>query len=92
LPGASGGTKSSKRKIAKEQVQKRSAADFFHDNKAIAGFDNPTRCVFTSIRELVENSLDAAEKMEGSDVLPEIRIHLDTLESEEIAALMGSWD
>ncbi len=45
-----------------DEVQIRSAADFFHDNKAIAGFDNSMKCVFTSVRELVENGLDAAEK------------------------------
>ena len=45
-----------------DEVQVRSAADFFHDNKAIAGFDNSMKMVFTSVRELVENGLDAAEK------------------------------
>ncbi|MFX1518767.1 MAG: DNA topoisomerase VI subunit B, partial [Promethearchaeota archaeon] len=45
-----------------DEVQIRSAADFFHDNKAIAGFDNSMKCVFTSVRELVENGLDAAER------------------------------
>ena len=36
--------------IIEEEVQIRSPADFFHDNKAIAGFDNSMRVVFTSIR------------------------------------------
>ncbi len=45
-----------------DEVQIRSAADFFHDNKAIAGFDNSMKCVFTSVRELVENGLDASER------------------------------
>ncbi|HVO85500.1 MAG TPA: DNA topoisomerase VI subunit B [Candidatus Eisenbacteria bacterium] len=38
-----------------------SAADFFYRNRDIAGFTNPSRAVFAAIRELVENSLDAAE-------------------------------
>ncbi len=50
--------------ILDETFTKRSAADFFHDNKAIAGFDNSLRVVFTSVRELVENGLDAAEKIQ----------------------------
>jgi DNA topoisomerase-6 subunit B len=38
-----------------------SPADFFYRNRDIAGFTNPSRAIFASIRELVENSLDAAE-------------------------------
>ena len=40
-----------------------SPADFFYRNRDIAGFTNPTRAIFTAIRELVENSLDAAEQV-----------------------------
>jgi len=35
----------------------------------IAGFDNPGKSLYTSIRELVENSLDASEAI---GVLPEV--------------------
>jgi len=52
--------KTKKTERSKEKIVRRSAADFFQDNKAIAGFDNSMRVVFTSIRELVENGLDAA--------------------------------
>ena len=38
-----------------------SASDFFYRNRDIAGFTNPSRAIFAAIRELVENSLDAAE-------------------------------
>ncbi|MEM1676347.1 MAG: DNA topoisomerase VI subunit B, partial [Nitrososphaerota archaeon] len=38
-----------------------SPADFFYRNRDIAGFSNPSRSLYTSVRELVENSLDAAE-------------------------------
>ncbi|MHA1940788.1 MAG: hypothetical protein ACW97P_03580 [Candidatus Hodarchaeales archaeon] len=44
--------KSVKTKLKTEKVVRRSAADFFQDNKAIAGFDNSMRVVFTSVREL----------------------------------------
>ena len=36
-----------------------------------AGFDSPGKCLYTTIRELVENSLDAAESI---NVLSEIDI------------------
>lgn len=39
-----------------------------------AGFDNPRKSTFTTVRELLENSLDAAE--EGG-VLPEVRIEVE---------------
>ncbi|MFW9915136.1 MAG: DNA topoisomerase VI subunit B [Candidatus Thorarchaeota archaeon] len=69
-----------------EEVVRRSAADFFHDNKAIAGFDNPMRAVFTSVRELVENGLDAAEKR---GVPPKIICKIERLELDEVARLLG---
>ncbi|MDH5447771.1 MAG: DNA topoisomerase VI subunit B [Candidatus Bathyarchaeota archaeon] len=50
-----------------------SPADFFYRNRDIAGFTNPSRAIFASIRELVENSLDAAEL---AKVPPEIYVRL----------------
>ncbi len=50
-----------------------SPADFFYRNRDIAGFTNPSRAIFASIRELVENSLDAAELAE---VPPDIFVRL----------------
>ncbi len=79
-------SKSSKKSISSEKVVRRSAADFFQDNKAIAGFDNTMRVVFTSVRELVENGLDAAERMGH---LPELHVTIKKLEKEEIARLLN---
>ncbi|MBD3189535.1 MAG: DNA topoisomerase VI subunit B, partial [Candidatus Heimdallarchaeota archaeon] len=72
--------------IAKEKIVERSAAEFFEANKAIAGFDNPTRSTYTSVRELVENALDAAEK---GGFLPEIHVTIELMSPEEINDLMG---
>lgn len=71
--------------LPEETIQRRSAADFFQDNKAIAGFDNSLRVVFTSVRELVENGLDAAERIQR---LPELNVRLELLTAEEIATLL----
>src|SRR3972149_3309309 len=71
--------------IPEEVIQHRSAADFFHDNKAIAGFDNSMRVVFTSVRELVENGLDAAEKIQK---LPSLFVKIEILPASEIASLL----
>ncbi|MHA2053755.1 MAG: ATP-binding protein, partial [Candidatus Hodarchaeales archaeon] len=78
--------KSVKTKVKTEKVVRRSAADFFQDNKAIAGFDNSMRVVFTSVRELVENGLDAAERL---GQLPEIYVKIQKLEKEAIAKLLN---
>ena len=66
-------------------TKKMSAAAFFNDNRAIAGFGNSMRAVFTSIRELVENGLDSAEKR---GVNPIIDVELRRLSSREINELL----
>ena len=44
-----------------EVFQEISAADFFYRNRDIAGFTSPSRAIYSTIRELIENSLDACE-------------------------------
>ena len=46
-----------------------SPADFFYRNRDLAGFNNPTRALYSAFRELLENSLDACE-LHG--ILPKI--------------------
>jgi len=62
-----------------ETFEEISAADFFYRNRDIAGFTNPSRAIFSSIRELIENSLDAADQ---SGRPPDIYIRL-SYEDEE---------
>jgi DNA topoisomerase-6 subunit B len=50
-----------------------SASDFFYRNRDIAGFTNPSRAIFVAIREIVENSLDAAE---SQNIPPDIYVRL----------------
>jgi len=44
-----------------EAFEEISPADFFYRNRDIAGFTNPARAVYSSMRELVENALDASD-------------------------------
>lgn len=46
-----------------------SPSEFFYRNRDLAGFSNPARALYTSIRELVENSLDACEQ---DSILPDV--------------------
>ncbi|MHB1909500.1 MAG: DNA topoisomerase VI subunit B [Nitrososphaerales archaeon] len=46
-----------------------SPSEFFYRNRDLAGFSNPSRALYTSIREIVENSLDACEQF---SILPDV--------------------
>jgi len=56
-----------------EVFQEISAADFFYRNRDIAGFTSPSRSIYSTVRELVENSLDACETI---GVPPDIYIRI----------------
>lgn len=70
----------------KETLSKKSAAEFFSEHQQIAGFDNPGKSLFTTIREFVENSLDAAESMH---VLPDIELCVEEFSEAEHNELNG---
>lgn len=59
--------------MAQTTFEEISAADFFYRNRDIAGFTNPSRAIFAAVRELVENSLDAAESLK---IPPDIYVRL----------------
>jgi len=46
-----------------EAFEEISPADFFYRNRDIAGFTNPSRAIYSTVRELMENSLDACEML-----------------------------
>jgi DNA topoisomerase-6 subunit B len=50
-----------------------SVAEFFSKNRHLLGFDNPKKALLTTIKEAVDNSLDACEE---AKILPEISIEV----------------
>jgi DNA topoisomerase-6 subunit B len=58
--------------LAKKQKEI-SVAEFFERNKHILGFGNPTRALVTSVKEGVDNALDACEE---SGILPDIYVEI----------------
>ncbi|MBN2181485.1 MAG: DNA topoisomerase VI subunit B [Sedimentisphaerales bacterium] len=56
-----------------------SVAEFFMKNRHLLGFDNPRKALLTTIKEGVDNSLDACEE---AGILPEVRIIIAALEEE----------
>ena len=47
---------------SKESFTQISPSEFFYRNRDLAGFSNPTRSLYTAVREFVENSLDACDQ------------------------------
>ncbi|MHA2070511.1 MAG: DNA topoisomerase VI subunit B [Candidatus Thorarchaeota archaeon] len=56
-----------------------SPAEFFYRNRQMAGFGNPTQSVYSTVKELVENSLDACEDAQR---IPQIKIEVDVQSSD----------
>ncbi len=53
-----------------------SVAEFFAKNRHLLGFDNPAKAVLTTVREAVDNSLDACEE---AGILPEIHVEISNV-------------
>ncbi len=51
-----------------------SVSEFFAKNRHLLGFDNPRKALLTTVKEAVDNSLDACEE---AGILPEIWIHIE---------------
>lgn len=75
---------------AKESIlTQKSPAEFFAENKNIAGFDNPGKSLYTTVRELVENSLDSAESISE---LPNIEITIEEITKSKFNTMIGLVD
>jgi len=56
-----------------------SVSEFFAKNRHLLGFDNPRKALLTTVKEAVDNSLDACEE---AGILPEIWIHIQQTGSD----------
>lgn len=54
-----------------------SVSEFFAKNRHLLGFDNPRKALLTTIKEAVDNSLDACEE---AGILPDITVVIEDLE------------
>uniref|UniRef100_A0A804QA58 DNA topoisomerase 6 subunit B n=1 Tax=Zea mays TaxID=4577 RepID=A0A804QA58_MAIZE len=70
-------------------LKQKSPAEFFAENKNIAGFDNPGKSLYTTLRELVENALDSAESISE---LPEIEITIEEITKTKFNTMIGLVD
>ena len=53
-----------------------SVSEFFAKNRHLLGFDNPRKALLTTVKEAVDNSLDACEE---AGICPEIWVCIDQL-------------
>jgi len=56
-----------------------SVSEFFTKNRHLLGFDNPSKALLTTIKEAVDNSLDACEE---AGILPELHVEVHDLALE----------
>ncbi len=56
-----------------------SVSEFFAKNRHLLGFDNPRKALLTTVKEAVDNALDACEE---AGILPEIWVHIQRVGSD----------
>jgi len=71
-------------KLAKEQ-RSISISEFFLKNKHLLGFDNPRKALLTTIKEAVDNSLDACEE---AKILPDIKVKVEDLGADRFKVVV----
>ena len=58
------------------QQREISVSEFFTKNRHLLGFDSPTKALLTTIKEAVDNSLDACEE---AGILPTIEVTIEEI-------------
>ncbi|MDX1595452.1 MAG: DNA topoisomerase VI subunit B [Nitrosopumilaceae archaeon] len=64
----------------KEKFNQISPSEFFYRNRDLAGFSNPTRSLYTAVREFVENALDACDQ---KGILPDVHLSIKAVEPDK---------
>lgn len=62
-----------------------SVSEFFAKNRHLLGFDNPRKALLTTIKEAVDNSLDACEE---AGILPDILVEIKQLEEDRFQVVV----
>lgn len=74
-PRAKSARRADAESMAKNQ-REISVSEFFAKNRHLLGFDNPRKALLTTVKEAVDNALDACEE---AGILPDITVKLDEL-------------
>ena len=68
-----------------QQHKEISVSEFFLKNRHLLGFDNPKKALLTTVKEAVDNSLDAAEE---AGILPEVIVQAVSLEGDRFRVVI----
>ncbi|MFA6089500.1 MAG: DNA topoisomerase VI subunit B [Candidatus Woesearchaeota archaeon] len=74
--------------VAKELATKQreiGVAEFFARNRHLLGFDNKRKALMTTIKEAVDNALDACEE---AGILPEINVQIIDMQNERFRVII----
>ena len=74
--------------IAKELAKKQheiSVAEFFEKNRQILGFDSAPRSLITTVKEGIDNSLDACEE---SGILPNLILYIEKASKDSLTVIL----
>ena len=77
-PATSSAPEGRRRSTAEAMASKQrdiSVSEFFAKNRHLLGFDNPRKALLTTVKEAVDNSLDACEE---AGIVPEIWVHIES--------------
>ena len=61
-----------------------SVSEFFAKNRHLLGFDNPAKALLTSVKELVDNSLDAADE---ARIAADVEVRIDQLSEDRFRVI-----
>jgi DNA topoisomerase VI subunit B len=64
-----------------------SVSEFFAKNRHLLGFDNPRKALLTTVKEAVDNSLDACEE---AGILPDVTVVIEDLQPDRPASAKAS--
>ncbi len=70
---------------AKEMASRQrdiSVSEFFSKNRHLLGFDNPSKALLTTVKEAVDNSLDACEE---AGILPDLQVEIRRVAEDRYA-------
>ncbi|MBP7146929.1 MAG: DNA topoisomerase VI subunit B [Acidobacteria bacterium] len=85
-PARAGRTPARRRPGAAEmaaQQREISVSEFFTKNRHLLGFDNPRKALLTTVKEAVDNALDACEE---AGILPEVEVVIEQHAEDRLTA------
>jgi len=85
LKDFSNGKNNTKAHELAEKQRDISIAEFFEKNRHLLGFDNKRKALLTTIKEAVDNSLDACEE---AQILPEISVEIIDMKNERFRVIV----